>query len=320
MAVVEWLHHGRLSRDVAGAKGSALSDLHAAGFPVPEGFVVTAEGYRHLLASSGLDTRIEELLGSATAIAGGSARDLAATISSLILQAKPPPDLAYQIASAYEVLATANGARVAVRASATDEHGATASARGLYDSYLNVRGTASVQESISKCIASYWSEPAITSRSTRSSDGIAAMSVVVMSLVSGDTSGIALTAHPQTGDRDVVLIKATWGMGEPIVSGSMTPDSFVVRRDTLDIVERVVALKATGVYPHTDNAGTYERPLDPAQAAAPSLTDAQAMEIGRMALAIAQHCGTPQAVEWTMSHGRLFILQAKAITTSQPQP
>jgi len=315
MALVEWLHHSRLPRELAGGKAAALSDLHAAGFLVPDSFVVTADAYRLLLASSGLDVRIEELLSSDAALNRESARDLAATISSLILQTSFPAELAYQIGSAYEVLATTMGSSSAVRSSATDEDGATRSMAGLYESYVNLRGTAAVLDAVSRCYASFWSERAIAHRASRGSDGPAAMAVVVMSMVSCETSGVAFTAHPLTGDRDVVVINAGWGLGDAIVSGAITPDSFVVRKEPLSIAEREIGEKRAGVYFGTEAPGTFEREHDHERAVAPSLTDEQALEVARTAVAIEAHYGAPQDVEWGIAHGRLYVLQSRPITT-----
>ena len=315
MALIEWLHHGRLTRELAGGKGAALSGLQSAGFPIPDSFAVTADAYRLLLATSGLDTRIEELLSSAGALTRESARDLAATISSLILQTSFPAELAYQISSAYEVLATTMGSSSAVRSSATDEDGATRSMAGLYESYLNLRGTAAVLDAVSRCYASFWSERAIAHRAGRRSEGPAAMAVVVMSMVQCETAGVAFTAHPLTGDRGVVVINAGWGLGEAIVSGAVTPDSFVVRKDPLGVEEREIADKRVGVYFGTESSGTFEREHNPARAAAPSLTDDQALEVARTALAVESHYGTPQDVEWGIADGRLYVLQSRPITT-----
>jgi pyruvate,water dikinase len=314
VAIIEWLHRGGLARDSAGGKGAALSELLAAGFEVPLGFCLGADAYRAFTAAGGLDARVEELLTAADAVARGPG-DVAEAIAGLVRETPLPDELCARIAEAYDELASLGGLACAVRSSAVSEDGAAASFAGLYESYLNVQGIEDVIDSVRRYYTSLWSERAVGYRIARSGGAREAMAVVVMGMVPSETSGIAFTAHPVTGDRDVVVINSSWGLGEAIVSGRVTPDSFVVRKGTLALAEREVFEKSLAIYPHPDGAGTIERAPDRRRAIAPSLTDDEVREVARVAAAVETHYGRPQDIEWGMTAGQLFILQSRPITT-----
>jgi phosphoenolpyruvate synthase/pyruvate phosphate dikinase len=321
MSYVVWLHNGRLDRGIAGGKGASLSDLIAAGFTVPSGFCVTADGYRSFLKSNDLVPTLQEALAAADLATPAGRREAAEAAGTLILSAPLPAKLARAIAEGCEGLAAMAGLACAVRSSAISEDGSAASFAGLYDSYLNVRGTASVCEHVRRCYASLWSERALgyRLRGGVSSDTAAiveeAMAVVVMGFVPAEASGIAFTAHPVTGARDQVVINASWGLGEAIVSGRVTPDSFVVKKDSLALLEREIFAKELAVYPHPDGGGTIERGLTPDLVNAPSLTDDQAKEVARIAAAVEERYGSPQDLEWGLAAQQIFLLQSRPITT-----
>ena len=316
MAYVEWLHHGRLTRDVVGGKGASLSDLLAGGFLVPAGFCVTAEGYRHFVASAGLEEQVQAALASAelgTPIGLAAAED---HMSELVAATPLPEDLCEQISQAYDSLTAMTGMACAVRSSAVSEDGSVASFAGLYESYLNVQGVVDVLRCVGRCYASIWSNRAVRYRSLRGAgDADEAMAVIVMGLVQSETSGIAFTAHPVTGDRNQVVINASWGLGEAIVSGMVTPDSFVVSKDSGKLLERDIYPKELAIYSHPDGGGTFERRLSSDQAKAPSLSDDQACEVARVAARVESHYGFPQDIEWGLAGGQIFVLQSRPITT-----
>jgi pyruvate,water dikinase len=315
MAYVEWLT-SRLSREVAGGKGASLSELIAAGFTVPPGFSVVAEGYRHFVEASGLDARIDLILRNADLALPAAATEAAREISALIAGTPLPDDLREEIAAAYDQLTLASGPACAVRSSAVSEDGAESSFAGLYESFLNVVGVTEVLECVRRCYASLWSDRAVRYRAARV-EGSAdeAMAVVVMGLVRSEISGIAFTAHPVTGDRDQVVINSSWGLGEAIVSGRVTPDSFVVEKGSFAVLEREIYDKEMAILPDPAGAGTVETDLDAERAAAPSLLDEQACEVARMAARVEEHYGGPQDIEWGIQGGQLYLLQSRPITT-----
>lgn len=316
MAFIEWLHRGALSREVVGGKAASLSALLAGGFAVPLGFAVSADGYRHFEAASGAGKRLAAMAEGLDARDFAAVRAFSQQASDMILATGLPADLSGQVSAAYDDLVAMSGVAVAVRSSAISEDGAGASFAGLYESYLNVLGIRDVLASLHQCYASLWSERAVRYRALKggSIEGDA-MGVVVMGLVPSETSGIAFTAHPVTGDRDRVVINSSWGLGEAIVSGRVTPDSFIVHKESLALLEREIYQKQLAIFPHPDGGGTIEREVTGERATAPSMSDEQAKAVARMATRVETHFGSPQDVEWGMAHGQIFVLQSRPITT-----
>jgi pyruvate,water dikinase len=314
MAYVHWLNQGVLPREVVGGKGASLSALCAAGFNVPPGFCIVADGYRHFAHTSGLEQQISDILGAADLTDPTVISDVSERISALVEAAPLPQDMVDEIAQAYDALDVSAALGSAVRSSAISEDGSAMSFAGLYETYLNIVGIENVLASVKKCYVSLWAERAVQYRAHK---GVTneAMAVVVMSLVSSETSGIAFTAHPVTGSRDQVVINSAWGLGEAVVSGRVTPDSFVVDKRTFRLVEKDIYRQELAVYPHPQGAGTIERDLSPEQAVAPSLSDEEACEVGRLAAGVEKHYGEPQDVEFGLSGGKIYLLQARPITT-----
>ena len=315
MAGIEWLHRGALPRQSAGGKGASLSRLMAAGFAVPAGFAVNADAYRRFAEGCGLDRAVAPLLAAPPGHAAVAA-EASERLEAMIHAAPLPAGLVAQIGEAYDALSAMAGLACAVRSSAVSEDSGSASFAGLYESYLNLHGITAVVAAVKGCYASLWSQRAIVYRVGRGRAAPdEAMAVVVMGLVPCDTAGIAFTAHPVTGARDQVLINASWGLGEAIVSGRVTPDSFLVEKGSLLLLERDIFRKEVAVYPHPDGEGTIERPLPAAKAAAPSLSDDEAREVARVACAVEAAYGAPQDVEWGLAGGQLYLLQSRPITT-----
>ncbi len=316
MAYVAWLHRDKLSRETAGGKGSSLSAMLSAGFAVPGGFSVTADGYRRFLSAGGLSSVIDSILNNSELDSPSGPGQASEKIVALIQRASLPEDLRQAIAEGYDELSAMTGLACAVRSSAVSEDGSAASFAGLFESYLNVIGIKDVLADVLSCYASLWSERAIRYRSKLGDvSAEEAMAVVIMGLVRSETSGIAFTAHPVTGSLDQIVINSSWGLGEAIVSGSVTPDSFVVAKESFSIVERDIFEKELAIFPHPDGTGTIEQILSPDRAAAASLTDDEACEVARLAAKVESHYGSPQDIEFGMAGGQLFLLQSRPITT-----
>jgi pyruvate,water dikinase len=169
---------------------------------------------------------------------------------------------------------------------------------------------------VHRCYVSLWAERAVSYRAGRTGGADEAMAVVVMGLVPSETAGIAFTAHPVTGSLDQVIINASFGLGETIVSGRVTPDSFLIEKNSFRLLEREIYAKELAVYPHPEGGGgTVEERLSPDRQRAPSLTDEQACEVARLATAVEQHYGSPQDIEWALYNSTLYLLQSRPITT-----
>jgi phosphoenolpyruvate synthase/pyruvate phosphate dikinase len=307
---VKWLHRGPLSRAEVGGKAASLSEMLAWGFPVPIGFAITADAYRYFASEAGIGVG-----GLVSGTASGRATDEPDAVAALrVGETRLPGRLEDEIATAYEELVSLSGLACAVRSSAVSEDSAGASFAGLYESYLNVHGAREVMDAVRRCYASLWSERAVGYR-RRQGMGDEAMGVVVMGLVPSDAAGIAFTAHPVTGDRNLVVINASWGLGESVVSGRVTPDAFVIEKRSLVLRERDIFEKEVAIYAHPDGSGTIEKVLMPERARTPSISDEEARAIAVLSCEIEARHGRPQDVEWGIHDGRIFLLQARPITT-----
>jgi pyruvate,water dikinase len=316
MSYIAWMNSGKLSREEVGGKGASLAELIDAGFKVPEGFVVTADAYRHFTSATGIDGRISEALAKLDASDPLAVRHATELITGLMREMELPDDLKGEIKEGYEELSSHMGSHAAVRSSAISEDGSASSFAGLYESYLNMVGVDEVLDAVHRCYVSLWAERAVSYRAGRTDAADEAMAVVVMKLVPSETSGIAFTAHPVTGSLDQVIINASFGLGEAIVSGRVTPDSFLVDKNSFGLLEREIYPKELAIYPHPEGGGgTVEEHLSPDRQREPSLTDEQAADIARLAADVEKHYGSPQDIEWALHEGTLYLLQSRPITT-----
>lgn len=316
MSYIIWMNSGKLSREEVGGKGSSLAELISAGFKVPEGFVVTADAYRHFASSTGIASRISEALAKLDASDLAAVRHATELITGLVREMELPEDLKAEITGAYDELSSSMGSHAAVRSSAISEDGSAASFAGLYDSYLNMVGADEVLDAVHRCYVSLWAERAVSYRAGRTDAADEAMAVVVMKLVPSETSGIAFTAHPVTGSLDQVIINSSFGLGEAVVSGRVTPDSFLVDKNSFGLLEREIYPKELAIYPHPEGGGgTVEDHLSPERQREASLTDEQACEVARLAAEVEKHYGSPQDIEWALYQDTLYLLQSRPITT-----
>ena len=316
MSYIAWMHSGRLPREEVGGKGASLSELISAGFKVPDGFVVTADAYRHYVSTTGIGDKIAAALTHLNPADPAAVRHTTEIAAGLVRETPLPDDLKSEISAGYQELTKSMGAHAAVRSSAISEDGSSASFAGLYESYLNMVGDHEVLDAVHRCYVSLWSERAVSYRAGRSDGADEAMAVVVMKLVPSETAGIAFTAHPVTGSLDQVIINASFGLGETIVSGRVTPDSFLVDKNSFTILEREIYAKELALYPHEEGGGgTVEEHLPPDRQRAASLTDEQACDVARLAAQVEKHYGSPQDIEWGLHSGTLYLLQSRPITT-----
>ena len=288
---------GRHDIATAGGKGANLGELIAAGFPVPEGFVVTTEAYDGYLRDNG----VEDLLrGSSTA---AEARAL--------FDRPVDPRLGNVILEAYRWL---GGGPVAVRSSATAEDLADASFAGQQDTFLNVEGDEALLDAVRRCWASLWTDRAVAYR-RRAGVEDARLAVVVQRLVDAEAAGIMFTANPANGRRDEVVINASFGLGEAVVGGEVTPDELVVVGG--EVISRTTADKRV----HTVRAetGTHTEPLPPERREEQVLTDAQAVALADLGRRIQDHFGAPQDIEWVLADGTFQVVQSRPVT-ALPEP
>lgn len=284
------------TRDIAlaGGKAANLGELMAARLPVPDGFCVTVDAYRAVVAP--LWPRVEELLAGARY----------AEIRELIATAALPEGLASQIGKAVDRL----GGPVAVRSSATAEDLPEASFAGQQDTFLGVVGATAVTEAVRRCWASLWTDRAIAYRAEHGyAHRDVALAVVVQTMVAARSAGVAFTADPVTGKAEIT-IESAWGLGESVVSGAVTPDSFTVRGRR---VEARLGDKRTRI-DLAPNGSTRTVTVGAAGRTRYSLTRAEVMGLARLARRVEAHYGRPMDIEWAIADSRAWLLQARPIT------
>jgi pyruvate,water dikinase len=305
--------------ETVGGKGASLARLIRAGMSVPGGFHVTTAAYERFVAENDLESGIQAALEKADASKPEALTKASEKIEDLFLRADMPEEISGAISDAYAGLEQDEPA-VAVRSSATMEDLPGASFAGQQATSLNVRDEDELPEAVRRCWASLWSARAIAYRERQGFDhDRAAIAVVVQHLIPAQVSGILFTANPVSGARDEVVINAAWGLGEAVVGGLTTPDSFMLDRTTLTVLEQQTGRQEleTVLAEH----GTTERPLEPERAAQPTLDDTQLARLAQIGVDTEDHFGSPQDIEWAYdADGRFWVLQARPITNLPSVP
>ena len=303
----------------AGSKGANLGEMLKAGFPVPAGFVLTTAAYDAFVSENGMQQQILDLAAKVSADDPRAGEDASGAIRKLFLAAGIPEAIRVDLLSAYADLASEGKTAVAVRSSATAEDLSTASFAGQQDTYLNIQGEGALLEAVKKCWASLWTARAMSYRSRRHiAPATVSLAVIVQQLILADSAGILFTANPMNGEREQIHINATWGLGEAIVGGLVTPDTLIVDKSNQQVVSRQTTTK-TVMTVRTDT-GTEERPIPQSQRERQVLDDATAVELARYGAQIEAHFGLPMDIEWAISGDSIAILQARPITNLPPAP
>ena len=308
----------RLSDAVeAGGKGANLGELVGASLPVPPGFVVLRGGYTESMETGGVADELTAGHREALAAVGDDERlgETCRRLRELVIKAGMSSAIRAAILAEYKRLGT--DVVVAVRSSATGEDGADASFAGMNATFTNVSGPQALLEAIAKCWASLFSPRVVNYRASRGFTGDPAMAVVVQTMVASERSGVAFTADPSTGARDVVVVEAAFGQGEVVVSGSVEPDTYVVGKDGPRLRSVRVGRQDFQIVRGPDGQDLEIR-FDDAAARARVLTDNEAEAVAQLALAAEKHYGCPQDVEWAIAAGKTWLVQARPITTLGP--
>ncbi|MCG3179533.1 MAG: Prodigiosin synthesizing transferase PigC [Phycisphaerae bacterium] len=296
-----------------GGKGTNLFKLTAAEFPVPGGYVIDTGAYRRFITAGGLVGRIGELAAQVDENDVEGLGRIAGSIREMFANTPMPDDLAAAIKEAYgRVVSAGMGDRIAVRSSATAEDLPEASFAGQQDTYLNIGGEESLLRAVKSCWGSLWTDRAVAYRAKHNVpvEGLA-MAVVVQLMVKAEASGVMFTANPVTGSADEIVINATWGLGEAIVGGHVTPDMIVVDKSTGKVKEITVSEK-TVMTAETEH-GTEEVELTGDRRNARVLDDAAVAELAEIGRRIEAHYGSSQDIEWAVAGGRFAMLQARPI-------
>lgn len=302
--------------ETVGGKAAHLGELSRSGLPVPPGFVADTSVYQGYLAA------VPELAKALAASSAHAPAEIEHALRALWLQPALPAAIDAAVREAYRAL----GARmnqadppVAVRSSAIGEDSEAASFAGQQTTYLNCRGEDEVVLAMRACWAGLWSERAIAYRRRMADAPTPAIAVLIQALVRPEVAGVAFTVNPVSGDRDEVVIDASWGLGEAVVSGRATPDH--IRLDKRDGQLRHYAIGAKEVEVVADKThGISERAVGEARRKRRCLADEQLSALRQLALAAESRLNGPQDLEWAFAQGQLYLLQSRPITSIAPPP
>jgi len=310
-----WFHEvGAGDIERVGGKGANLGEMTRAGFPVPRGFCINADTYRRVIDEAGLWPAIQRRLGAASNNQA-SIEEAAAEIRALIEAAPVPPDVVERVRRAYAEL-DGGGRAVAVRSSATAEDLPEASFAGQQETYLGVKGEPALLHAIRCCWASLWTGRAV---SYRERNGFpheqVSLSVVVQRMVEPETAGVLFTVNPVKRSAGELVVNAAYGLGESVVSGRVTPDSFCLGRALpLEVRERTCGTKAIRIR-SVEQGGTITEEVPAGEQARFCLDDHALVALVSLGMKVEAHYGHPQDIEWAIAGGELFLLQTRPVTT-----
>lgn len=305
---------------LVGGKSSSLGELTSSvDVPVPYGYATTANAYRYFMEKTGQNKTIHKMLQELQDVEDSvELHEVCTKIRESICSATMPEDLAEQIGKAYEELAEKVGEKnpfVAVRSSATAEDLPDASFAGQQDTYLNVTGRDMVIRKVKECYASTFTDRAVYYRAKKNFDHEnVALSAAVQMMADAKAAGVMFTVNLATGADDSIMIEGSWGLGEYIVQGTVTPDNFVVDKDSLTITSRRINDKSIELI-RKEGGDVEERKVEPERAKAQVISDEQIAQLADYAKRIEKHYGCYMDMEWAVDHkDRLWILQARPET------
>ncbi len=298
-----------------GSKNANLGEMIRAGFPVPEGFAVTSTAYSIFLKKNNLDEKIKHLLGTINYDDNDSISQVSAHIKKLIISSSIPEEIIKDIFNAYERMTVKyDSPYVAIRSSSTSEDSKTASFAGQQETYLNIKGEASILDTVRKAWSTLFEARAIFYRHNAKTDpSRIASSLVVQKMVQSNSSGVMFTIDPVTNNKQRIVIEAIYGLGEYISQGRVTPDHYEVDKNDLRIVDKKVAEQSIRlVYKKGENL----RDFVPEKIRGyQKITDSQIEKLGKYAKDIENHYYFPQDIEWAIEKDKIYIVQTRPITT-----
>jgi len=313
----------------AGGKGASLCRLTRGKLPVPEGFIVGAGMFDFFLRSSGLRDKV---LGKIDETDIDNYSDLMAKsqeIREMITSEPMPDEMSVLIGKYYLMLgggACSGGGGgsgpgegadhpVAVRSSGTAEDLDDASFAGQMETFLYVRGVSDVVRYVRECWASLYTDRAIFYRRANSfSENDISIAVVVQHMVAADKAGVMFTVNPITKDRDICMIEGSWGLGEAVVSGVVTPDNYSVDKKG-KLIDAYISEKEIMIVRKTEGSGVEEQEVPEDKREAQVLGENELKQLAALAVELENYFGAPQDVEWAIENGKLYLLQSRPITT-----
>ena len=310
---------------IVGGKGANLGELRQKGLNVPPGFCLSVEAYSDFIYYAELDDVIRSLMYGVDVEDYHKLQEASRNIQSAIVSKEIPVDILEEIRSAYKIFAEdlkIEKPEVAVRSSATAEDLPEASFAGQQDTYLHISGEEELVKHIRMCWASLWTPRAIYYREKQDFDHFeVALSLVVQKMVNSGKSGVMFTANPINNNVDEIMINASWGLGESVVSGLVTPDEYIIDKKDKSIVEKNIAEKNLMVIKDKEKVGTIEEKVEEYLGKefveAECLTEEELDTLINYGLKIEELYGRYQDIEWAFDKDtkELYILQSRPITT-----
>ena len=317
-ALIGWFADlGLADRLEVGGKGGSLGELTRAGIVVPPGFVLKTASFERFMRTLESESPVRERVQSLDAQDLGAMTALSEQLRARFAATPLPADVADAIAAAHEDLCSgASQSAVAVRSSATTEDAGDASFAGLQDTYLWVRSVQQTQERVRSCWGSLYSVESMSYRRKRGfKEEDVAMAVVVQTMADARSAGVMFTRSPLTGDRSVMSIEGSWGLGSAVVGGEVTPDRWVVGKITGEISVREISTKPIQ---HTaaDAGGIETVPVPEELQRAPCMSDDEIQGLRAIGRKVERHYGQPQDVEWAVARdsGEILLLQSRPET------
>jgi len=317
--LVVWLEDVRNSDiPIVGGKGASLGEMINAELPVPRGFVVTAQAFREFIETTGIMDRLFE--GLKINVDDPKALDKAAeTAKKLIIGTPMPGNIEKAIRDYYAELCKREGEEVyvAARSSATAEDLPEASFAGQQETFLNVRGADELVKDVQKCWASLYGARAIYYRvEQKFPHEQVSIAVVVQKMVDAEEAGVLFTNHMTTGEN-VTIIEAAWGLGESVVSGAVSPDTYIVDNKNFEIKQKKIATKQTMIIKDKKTRRNKKLDVPENKKNVQVLPDDIIVKMAKLGQIVLEHYGKPQDIEWAVTDGDIYLLQSRPITTIQ---
>jgi len=295
---------------IAGGKGASLGEMSNAGISVPGGFVVLSAAFEDFIQETQLNVEIDAALDTVKHEEVHTVEEASEKIQALILGAEMPEKIKEKTIEFFDKL---NAEFVAVRSSATSEDSADAAWAGQLDTFLNTTKE-NLIENVKKCWASLFTPRAIFYRFEKGlRETSISVAVVVQKMVESEESGIGFSVHPVTQDRNQLIIEAGFGLGEAIVSGQITPDSYVVDKQDWHIIDISVNDQSKGLFRGEKDGNEWKELGEEGKKQV--LNKKEIIELSKLIVKIENHYGFPVDIEWCREKGKFYITQSRPITT-----
>ncbi len=321
--ILNFKNADKTSLPLVGGKNASLGEMIKAGIRVPPGFAVTTDSYQTFITDTGIGDAIFTLLADLDVDDVEALNNASVSIQKLMNNAAMPQHVLEAIQENYGKLCLSCGTDtlpVAVRSSATAEDLPTASFAGQQDTYLWIEGADKVVESVKRCWASLYTPRAISYRVKNNFPHEKVLiSIGVQKMVNSKAAGVMFTLNPTNGDPSKVVIEGSWGLGETVVSGSVTPDKFVVDKVIMEVSDKTISFKHIECVYNAEKGGVIDADVDPDRQKKCCLEDREVIELVQMAKHIEKHYGRPMDIEWAIDQDvpfpeNVFIVQARPET------